>query len=171
MTPMSGVNLHHAIEMYLKGYLVRTHSEQQRRQLGHKLKRIWMETKKRANDPSLADFDRTIKTLDMVERVRYPEDLLRLGAAITVAPTSPKTPGRATGSDRGRSGCRSTRRTSTKSTVQARQRQPCRAVCAWSGEIGAQRHKRRDGLVSRQRRSRTDDCPSVSGWCPKAVRN
>jgi hypothetical protein len=101
MTPIAGVNLHHAIEMYLKGYLFRSHtSERQRRKLRHhRLRRIWKAAKRQANDPSLAQFDATIKTLDLFERVRYPEDLLRLGAEISVAMTSPKTPGRATGPD------------------------------------------------------------------------
>ncbi len=51
--PLAANLFHHAIEMYLKGALCRTHDEYQRRELGHKLRKIWKRFKVAYPDPAL----------------------------------------------------------------------------------------------------------------------
>jgi hypothetical protein len=71
--PTAGNLLHHAIEMYLKGCLVQTHDETQRRRLRHNLRRIWRRLKRQVGDNSLSRFDATIADLSPFEDLRYPE--------------------------------------------------------------------------------------------------
>jgi HEPN domain-containing protein len=63
--PIVGNLFHHAIEMYLKGALCRTHDEYERRRLGHRLTKIWKRFK--------------VENPDRYERIRYPEEILRKG--------------------------------------------------------------------------------------------
>ena len=74
--PTAGNILHHAVEMYLKGYLVQTHDEGQRRRLGHNLRKIWRRCKQKTNDAALGEFDPIIRDLDAFEELRYPEKIL-----------------------------------------------------------------------------------------------
>jgi hypothetical protein len=57
--------------MYLKGALCRTHDEFQRRQLGHRLKKIWKRFKAENPDLALNKFDQCVSELDKYERIRY----------------------------------------------------------------------------------------------------
>jgi hypothetical protein len=71
--PTAGNLFHHAIEMYLKGCLVGTHNEAERRRLGHNLDRIWRRLKRQIGEQSLSRFDATIADLNAFEDLRYPE--------------------------------------------------------------------------------------------------
>ena len=79
LIPVCGNQFHHAIEMYLKGYLCTSLSTDQLIALGHKLDQVWEEFKKQISDPSLAIFDQTISTLDRFEKIRYPEEIVAKG--------------------------------------------------------------------------------------------
>src|SRR2546421_12648481 len=59
--------------MSLKGCLVGTHNEAQRRRLGHNLHRIWRRFKQQAGNKTLSQFDATIADLNPFEDLRYPE--------------------------------------------------------------------------------------------------
>jgi hypothetical protein len=79
--PVAGNLFHHAVEMLLKGCLVRAKAtEQERVDLGHALGRIWGEFRKHAADPALDAFKETIVALDAFEELRYPENAARAHA-------------------------------------------------------------------------------------------
>jgi hypothetical protein len=94
LAPLVCGNLfHHAIEMYLKGHLSLTRSEDNlKKTLGHHLGKIWQEFKKDVADSTLERFDQTIATLHQLEDIRYPNSIPKTAPNICVIfdkPTSP----------------------------------------------------------------------------------
>jgi HEPN domain-containing protein len=77
--PESGNLVHHAVEFYLKGALVKQLDERERRNLRHDLRKIWRRYKKERKNPALNKFDQTIRDINKFERIRYPEEILRGG--------------------------------------------------------------------------------------------
>jgi hypothetical protein len=77
--PVSGNLFHHAIEMFLKGYLAPGKSLAQLKQAGHKLASLWVSFKQEARDPALDRFDQTVSDLDQFESIRYPDRILSHG--------------------------------------------------------------------------------------------
>jgi len=74
LTEVAGNLYHHAIEMYLKGCLVRAGvSEEKRRKLGHRLDETWAAFRQDARDPALDRFKGVIDDLHVFEKLRYPE--------------------------------------------------------------------------------------------------
>jgi HEPN domain-containing protein len=84
LIPVSGNLAHHAVEMYLKGYLCGKLTEKERRRLGHSLRKMWRKVKEEIGDSTLDKFDATILTIDRFERIRYPEEIARKGMTATV---------------------------------------------------------------------------------------
>jgi hypothetical protein len=83
LMPVAANLHHHGIEMMLKGALSKTMSlENLKSKLMHNLPRIWKKFKEQANDPSLSRFDKVIKELSKFNDVRYPDKILRRGAAM-----------------------------------------------------------------------------------------
>ena len=93
--------LHHAIEMFLKGYLCATISDDDlKRKFGHNLPKLWARFRQEVTDPQLAEFDQTTAELDEFEDLRYPlEDYAaiwmtfpssRVGGPAQPAATPPK---------------------------------------------------------------------------------
>ena len=94
LIPTAGNQFHHAVEMYLKGYLSLQTTESERIRLGHSLKRIWRVFKQKVGDTVLTEYDTTIKALDRFESLRYPEKSAIEGCEIhfsLVAPNPPST--------------------------------------------------------------------------------
>jgi HEPN domain-containing protein len=77
--PASGNFAHHALEFYLKGALIEKLDEAARRKLRHDLKKLWRLYKRERKNPALNDFDQTIQDINKFERIRYPEEIIRLG--------------------------------------------------------------------------------------------
>jgi hypothetical protein len=71
------VQLHQVI--YLKGALIEKLDEVARRKFHHNLPRLWRLYKKERNNPALHKFDQTIRDINKFERIRYPEEIFRLG--------------------------------------------------------------------------------------------
>lgn len=72
--PVAANLFHHAIEMFMKGYLTGVGvDEDGRRKLAHKLNRLWNSVRSNAQDPSLDRFTAMIAELDRFEILRYPE--------------------------------------------------------------------------------------------------
>jgi hypothetical protein len=72
--PVVGNLFHHAVEMLLKGCLVKAGAtEKERVDLGHALGRIWRVFRQHVPDPALDEFKDTITDLDKFEDLRYPE--------------------------------------------------------------------------------------------------
>lgn len=90
--PVAGNLFHHAIEMYIKGYLAKFLTERQRRDLGHNLPRVWEEFKKQVADPKLNAFDQAIAKVDAFEDIRYPEEIIAKGLS-AVIDFGPRLPG------------------------------------------------------------------------------
>ena len=78
--PVCGNLLHHAVEMYLKGALASALDLNALRALNHNLVQIWERTKQVYPDADLAPFDVTVTRLNLFERLRYPDAVLREGA-------------------------------------------------------------------------------------------
>jgi hypothetical protein len=70
---------HHAIEMYLKGYLVSKLTLAELKALGHRLQEIWNHCKTEIADAELDNFDQVISDLDKFESIRYPDQILSQG--------------------------------------------------------------------------------------------
>jgi hypothetical protein len=95
LNPVAGNLMHHAIEHFLKGGLVKTKSIADLRRLRHKLPDVWAAFKARANDPTLDQFDDVVSTLHEFEELRYPDpnspgmqcgfDITKAGAAAVAA--------------------------------------------------------------------------------------
>ena len=92
LVPTAGNLFHHAIEMYLKGYLAQHMNELKRRSLGHSLKRCWRAFKRKFGDQSLNQHDKAIKILDSFESIRYPEKFAREGGEVHFSLTTPDPP-------------------------------------------------------------------------------
>ena len=63
LVPVCGNLFHHAIEMFLKGYLAH-HGEAELKKLGHQLTVLWREFKYEVGDAALDPFDTVVKELD-----------------------------------------------------------------------------------------------------------
>jgi len=81
---VSGNLLHHVVEMYLKGVLAIDLALAELSALRHILPRIWIRIKQTFTDPRLNSFDMPIEVLHRFERIRYPDNMLKEGAQITL---------------------------------------------------------------------------------------
>ena len=84
--PIAGNLVHHAIEFLLKGALIEQLDEAARRKFRHNLQKLWRHYKRERNNPALAKFDQTISDINKFERIRYPEEMLRLGMLAEIGP-------------------------------------------------------------------------------------
>jgi len=87
--PTAGNLFHHAVELYLKGSLIHELNEKGRKNLGHRLERIWRRFKQSIREPGLDRFDGVITALDSFENIRYPEKTARLGAGLGFSLAAP----------------------------------------------------------------------------------
>lgn len=78
-TPICGNLFHHAIEMYLKGYLSSKLGLPALKKLGHRLQEVWNCFKLDMSDAELDRFDQVISELDKFESIRYPDLILSHG--------------------------------------------------------------------------------------------
>jgi hypothetical protein len=96
-SPIPGNLIHHAIEFFLKGALIEQLDEEARRnKFRHNLSKLWRRYKRERNNPALNKFDQTISDINKFERIRYPEEMLRLGMLAEIGPvrnTFPPPPG------------------------------------------------------------------------------
>ena len=79
LIPTAGNLFHHAIEMYLKGYLALELNNRELKKFRHSLRRIWQRVKDSIADLALDKFNTTIEELDNFEDIRYPEKIAQLG--------------------------------------------------------------------------------------------
>jgi HEPN domain-containing protein len=94
--PIPGNLVHHAIEFLLKGALIEQLDEAARRKFSHNLQKLWRRYKRERDNPFLAKFDQTISDINKFERIRYPEEIRRLGMLTEIGPvrnTFPQPPG------------------------------------------------------------------------------
>ncbi len=92
-TPVCANLLHHAVELLLKACLSYTDSRKMiekyggwRGVYGHDIRRLWGEFRKRQTAPVPGEFDAIVAALHDFEDIRYPEELILEGAAITINP-------------------------------------------------------------------------------------
>jgi len=83
--PICATMFHHALEMLLKGYLIRTHTSAELKAAGHNLSVLWSTFKASTPGPALARFDTTISRLDRVESLRYPDAIVDEGFTLHVS--------------------------------------------------------------------------------------
>ena len=86
LLPIPGNLVHHAIEFLLKGALIKQLDEAARRDFHHNLTKLWKQYKDQRTNPALAKFDQTISDIHKFERIRYPEEMLRLGMRVEIGP-------------------------------------------------------------------------------------
>jgi hypothetical protein len=85
LTPVTGNLLHHAVEMVLKGKLAHHHSlADLKKKFGHDLAKCWAGLKTLFPAEDLSPHDDVVSTLNEFEDLRYPDDLLKFGAHITI---------------------------------------------------------------------------------------
>lgn len=92
--PTTANQCHHAIEMFLKGFLYyrRAGETQQepekisnwlKNKYGHQLPKLWEAFKSETVDFELSNFDQTIAGLHQFENIRYPDEIAFKGGMIT----------------------------------------------------------------------------------------
>ena len=86
LSPVCANLFHHAIEMYLKGYLCVRSVKNLQTEFGHDLEKIWEEFKatQEVPDAMLCRFDPTICDLNKYEDIRYPDKLLMYGMIVQI---------------------------------------------------------------------------------------
>jgi hypothetical protein len=84
LTLVSGPTLHHAVEMLLKGKLAHHHSLQELKKISHDLNKCWIAFKAVFPTENLAPHDDIIDALNEFEDLRYPDNLLKFGAHVTI---------------------------------------------------------------------------------------
>jgi hypothetical protein len=85
LVPVSGNLLHHAVEMLLKGeFAKRISLADIRKKYGHNLVKTWETFKSLHPTEGLSDFDELIADLDRFELIRYPDVILKKGAAMSL---------------------------------------------------------------------------------------
>jgi hypothetical protein len=97
--PVAGNLYHHSLEMLLKACLSRKYSlADLKKKFRHRLGDAWIEFKMEYPDPELCAFDDTIVDIEEFEEIRYPNRLLKHGAAMIVDYRGTTTPPRTSGS-------------------------------------------------------------------------
>ena len=85
LVPVAGNLLHHAVEMILKGELSKKLSlEDIKKNYGHDLAKTWPAFKALHPSEDLSRFDQLIAELDHFEKIRYPDEILKKGAAMSL---------------------------------------------------------------------------------------
>jgi hypothetical protein len=82
--PICGTIFHHAIEMLIKGYLVRSYSSRNLKKVGHNLSKLWSMFKSNAGSKELSRYDKAMIDLDRVEMLRYPDAMVKEGFTLNV---------------------------------------------------------------------------------------
>jgi hypothetical protein len=77
--PVCGTVFHHAVEMLIKGYLIKMHPLTQLKEAGHNLSELWSMLKSNTGDTKLSRYDKTITDLDQFGELRYPERMVDEG--------------------------------------------------------------------------------------------
>ena len=85
LMPICGNLYHHAIEMFLKGYLAKFTSSLELKKIGHSLLKLWDVTKDKSKDKDLSVFDLAISNLDRFEEIRYPDSIVDNGMMVGVS--------------------------------------------------------------------------------------
>ena len=78
-TPVAGNLLHHALEMFMKGYLSSSLTLEELKKQGHHLGALWRLVKNTNTSGGLDKLDRIVLELDKFERIRYPDSILDAG--------------------------------------------------------------------------------------------
>lgn len=90
--PVSATLFHHSVEMLLKGYLSKTKSLSELKNIGHNLVVLWDEFKEQVGEEGLLLFDYTIKKLDEIELLRYPNIIVDEGYVLNISLGKPSNP-------------------------------------------------------------------------------
>jgi hypothetical protein len=87
LAPVCGNLLHHAVEMFLKGFLVKTHSlrELAKKPFCHDLNHAWSVFKSQIADSALEEFDDTVATLHAFDHIRYPDKIIAEGGTLSIS--------------------------------------------------------------------------------------
>jgi hypothetical protein len=76
LNPVAANLMHHAIEMYFKGGLLKRKTKtlaELKHKLGHSLPECWNAFKAQVNDPRLTRFDAVVAEIHKYEELRYPD--------------------------------------------------------------------------------------------------
>ena len=82
--PVAGNLLHHAVEMFLKSALIRTHTLPELKKFSHKLPALWARFKEIHAAISCAHLDDAIAELDRFELLRYPDSVVKEGMQVSM---------------------------------------------------------------------------------------
>lgn len=82
--PICATLFHHSIEMLIKGYLINLEDSAKLKKIGHNLVKLWSMFTTAYGDTGLTKFDKSIKDLDKVELLRYPNIMVDEGFVLNV---------------------------------------------------------------------------------------
>ena len=82
--PICATLFHHAIELLIKGYLIRGHTLDNLKKIGHDLSKLWYLFKTATVNTALERYNTTITQLDKVEMLRYPDAMVDQGFVLNV---------------------------------------------------------------------------------------
>jgi len=85
--PVAGNLLHHAVEMFIKCALIRSHSLSDLKVYSHRLPVLWNRFKEIHSTLSCAHLDGAISELDRFELLRYPESVVKDGMQVLMTPS------------------------------------------------------------------------------------
>ena len=83
--PVCGTIFHHAVEMLIKGYLVKSYTLADLKQVGHNLSNLWSMLQLTINDTNLSRYNNIMTDLDRIEALRYPDTMVDEGFIIKVS--------------------------------------------------------------------------------------
>ena len=82
--PIYATMFHHALEMLIKGCLIKSYSSQDLKRVGHNLSKLWSMLKSSTGTKTLTRYDKTINDLNKVELIRYPDAMAKQGFVLNV---------------------------------------------------------------------------------------
>lgn len=88
--PICATMFHHALEMLIKGYLVRSYTLDELKKVKHNLDKLWVMFKAKTGDTALMQYDATVSYLDRTETLRYPDAMVDQGFVLNVRLGVPK---------------------------------------------------------------------------------
>lgn len=81
---------HHALEMLIKGCLIKSYSSQDLKKVGHDLSKLWSMLKSSTGMKILTRYDKTINDINKVELLRYPDAMAEQGFILNIKLGIPK---------------------------------------------------------------------------------
>jgi len=84
LLPVPATLLHHGIEMFLKGFLIRCKTPNELKKIGHNLSRLWQAFLDESGYIDIENLKKSISNLNDVESLRYPDNVIDDGYLLSI---------------------------------------------------------------------------------------